>query len=196
MDLRTLFKIHSNTLEPKPGNLLLSEPTMNDYHFGRSVVLLIDHNDEEGTFGVIMNKRLRMRLNEIVDGFEDLDAPVYLGGPVADNQIFFMHTLGDLIPESYPIMEGLYWGGDAETLDTLIATGIADPTQVRFFLGYSGWSPGQLVNELARNSWIVSKTDSDTLLGAPIDQMWRHYVERMGKAYRFWGYFPKNIQDN
>ena len=196
MNINELFKIRSNTLTPKTGNLLLSEPTMNDYHFGRAAVLLIDHNDEEGTFGVIMNKVLNIRLNEIVDGFDDLDVPVYLGGPVADNQIFFMHTLGELIPESYQIMEGLYWGGDAETLDSLIATGIADPDSVRFFLGYSGWSSGQLVSELARNSWLVSETDSQTLLETPIDQMWRTYVERMGKRYQFWSRFPKNPEEN
>ena len=199
MDIRQLFKIRSNILDPKPGNLLLSEPTMSDHHFGRSVVLLIDHNDEEGTFGVIMNKQLKVRLNEIVDGFDgldELDVPVYLGGPVASNQILFMHTLGALIPESFPIMDGLFWGGDAEVLDSLIATGVADPKQIRFFLGYSGWASGQLVSELNRNSWVVSKTDCETLLGTPIDLMWNRYVERMGKAYRFWNHFPKNIQDN
>ena len=199
MDIRQLFKIRSNTLDPKPGNLLLSEPTMSDYHFGRSVVLLIDHNDKEGTFGVIMNKKLKVRLNEIVDGFDgfdELDVPVYLGGPVATSQIFFMHTLGALIPESFPVMDGLYWGGDAEALDSLIATGVADPRQIRFFLGYSGWSSGQLVSELSRNSWVVGQTDSDTLLGTPTDIMWSRYVERMGNACRFWNHFPKNIQDN
>ena len=196
MDLRKLFQIRSNTLEPEQGNLLLSEPTMNDLHFGRSVILLVDHNETEGSFGIIMNKSLNVRLAEIVDVFEDFDAPVYLGGPVAENQIFFMHTLGDLIPETCKIMEGLYWGGDTDTLNELIAQGIVNRHNVRFFLGYSGWEAGQLVDELSRNSWIVSKTNSKTLLSTPTDQMWKAFVSRMGKEYGMWSRFPKNPEDN
>ena len=196
MDHKKLFQIHSNTLHPRQGELLLSEPTMNDFHFGRSVILLIDHREEEGSFGIIMNKPLNVRLNEIVDAFDDFDAPVFLGGPVSDNQIFFMHTLGDLIPDSCKVMEGLYWGGDAEKLNTLIATGIAGKHNVRFFLGYSGWKSGQLSSELERNSWVVCKTDSHTLINTPVEQMWGHYVSSMGKEYALWTRFPKNPEDN
>jgi putative transcriptional regulator len=169
---------------------------MNDFHFGRSVILLVDHNESEGSFGIIMNKSLNVRLAEIVDVFEDFDAPVYLGGPVAENQIFFMHTLGDLIPGTCKIMEGLYWGGDTDTLNELIAQGIVNQHNVRFFLGYSGWEAGQLVDELSRNSWIVSKTNSKTLLSTPPDQMWKTFVSHMGKEYGMWSQFPKNPEDN
>ncbi len=196
MDLRDFFQIRSNSMEPKPGEVLLSEPTMNDLHFGRSVVLLIDHNEQEGTFGIIMNKPLRMKLNEMVDTFPDFDAPVYLGGPVAENQIFFMHTLGDLIPGSCKVMDGLYWGGDAETLNTLMVQGIAHKDNVRFFLGYSGWEKGQLTQELERNSWAVGKVNARTLLGIPVDQLWKSLVGRMGKSYSMWTRFPKNPEDN
>ena len=196
MDYRELFQIHSNTLDPKPGELLLSEPTMDDFHFGRSVVLLIDHTPTEGTFGIIMNKTLNVRLNEIVDVFPDFDAPVYLGGPVADNQLFFMHTLGDLIPDTCKIMDGLYWGGDPEVLNSLIEQGIADKHNVRFFLGYSGWNKGQLRDELARNSWIVCPTHSKFLLNTPIDQMWKACVTLMGKKYELWNRFPKHPEEN
>lgn len=196
MDLKRLFQIHSNTRHPKAGNLLLSEPTMNDFHFGRSAVLLIDHNESEGSFGIIMNKALNVQLNEVVDTFHDFEAPVYLGGPVADNQIFFMHTLGDLLPDTFEFMDGLYWGGDTETLNTLISTGIATPDNVRFFIGYAGWSAGQLVQELEHNSWVVCKTDAKTLLSTPVDQLWSHYVDRMGKEYEIWKRFPKNPEDN
>ena len=169
---------------------------MNDFHFGRSVVLLIEHNETEGSFGVIMNKSLNVRLKEIVDVFEDFDAPVYLGGPVAENQIFFMHTLGSLIPDSFKVMEGLFWGGDTETLNDLIAQGIVNNNNVRFYLGYSGWKAQQLADELVRNSWLVCSTNSKTLLSTPIDQMWKSYVTRMGKEYEMWSRFPKNPEEN
>ena len=169
---------------------------MNDYYFGRSVILLIDHNDEEGSFGIVMNKSLKVGVNELVDLFQDFDAPVYLGGPVAKNQLFFMHTLGQLIPDSYKIMDGLYWGGDTDTLNTLLSTGIANRNNIRFFLGYSGWGTGQLVKELENNSWIVSPTDRRTLLDTPSSNLWKHYVNRMGTKYQLWSHYPENPEDN
>ena len=196
MDLKKRFQIQTNSLDPKRGDILLSEPTMGDFYFGRSVVLLVDHSEVEGSFGIIMNKPLYVRLKEIADVFEDFDAPVYLGGPVAENQIFFMHTLGDLIPEACQIMDGLYWGGDTETLNTLIATGIANKDNLRFFLGYSGWESGQLVNELVRNSWLIGKANSHQLFNTPTDQMWKTFVNRMGRDYEMWTRFPKNPEDN
>ena len=196
MDLGEHFKIHSNSFEPKQGNILISEPLMNDFHFGRSVILLIDHAETEGSLGIIINKTLNANVGDIVDDFADFEAPVYLGGPVADNQLFFVHTLGDLLPDSSPIIDGLYWGGDKETLKTLINTGIANETNMRFYLGYAGWDAGQLVTELVRNSWLVGKANSHMLLNTPTDQMWKALVARMGKDYAMWQRFPKNPEDN
>ena len=196
MDLRQLFQIRSNTLDPQPGDLLLSEPTMNSLHFGRSVVLLIDHNEVDGSFGIIINKPLLTRLCEVTEVFDNFNAPLYLGGPVAENQIFFMHTLGDLIPESSKIMDGLYWGGDTETLNSLIASGIANAGNTRFFLGYSGWDSGQLTSELVRNSWAVCRSNAKTLLSTPSNQLWKTLVNRLGKDYGMWSRFPKNPEDN
>ena len=196
MEFKDLFQIRSNSLDPRRGNILLSEPTMNDFYFGRSVVLLIDHSEADGSFGIIMNKPLGTKLNEITDTFEDFDVPVYLGGPVAENQIFFMHTLGDLLPDTCKIMDGLYWGGDTDTLNTLISTGIANKSNTRFFLGYSGWESGQLVDELVRNSWLISKANCHLLLNTPTHQMWKDFVMRTGKEYQLWSRFPKNPDDN
>lgn len=196
MKLDKRFQIRSNSLDPKQGDILISEPLMNDFHFGRSVVLLVDHSEADGSFGIIVNKKLDVSVNQIVDDLPDFDAPVYLGGPVADDQIFFMHTLGDLIPESCEIMDGLYWGGDNKVLDTLIATGIANEDNVRFFLGYSGWESGQLVGELVRNSWLVSQVSTEELLATPTDKMWSDYVSQLGKDYEMWQRFPVNAEDN
>ena len=196
MDLGEKIVIRSNSLEPKQGNILISEPLMNDFHFGRSVVLLIDHIESEGSFGIIINKQLNACVNQIVDDFPDFDAAVYLGGPVAEDQLFFIHTLGDLIPDSSPIIDGLYWGGEVETLKTLIATGIANEENTRFYLGYSGWDAGQLVSELVRNSWAVSNITVEQYLSTPPEHMWSTFVQRLGKSYEMWNRFPKNFEDN
>ena len=196
MDLGEKFVIRSNSLEPKQGNILISEPLMNDFHFGRSVILLIDHIESEGSFGIIINKQLNAIVSQIVDDFPDFDAAVYLGGPVAEGQLFFIHTLGDLIPDSSPIIDGLYWGGDVETLKTLIATGIANEENTRFYLGYSGWDAGQLVSELVRNSWAISNITVEQYLNTPPEQMWSSFVQQLGKPYEMWNRFPKNFADN
>ena len=196
MDLGELFKIRSNSLEPKQGNILISEPLMNDFHFGRSVILLIDHEETEGSFGIIINKKLNASVSQIVDEFPDFEAAVYLGGPVAENQLFFIHTLGDLIPDAAPILDGLYWGGEIETLKTLIATGIANEENTRFYLGYSGWDSGQLVDELVRNSWLVGNITTEQLFNLPEEVMWQTFVNQLGSPYEMWRRFPKNVEDN
>ena len=190
------FIIHANTTNPKQGELLLSEPFLNDFHFGRSVVLLVEHDEEEGTLGVIMNKELDITVHQIVEKFPDCYMPVYLGGPVADDQLFFIHTLGPLIPDTFEIMDGLYWGGDSKTLETLISTGVAHADIVRFFLGYSGWDAGQLSDELSRNAWIVSPITTQKLLSTPYAKMWQNFVNDMGKDYEMWKRFPMNVEDN
>ena len=196
MDLGEKFVIRSNSLDPKSGNILISEPLMNDFHFGRSVILLIDHIESEGSFGVIINKKLNATVSQIVDDFPDFDAPVYLGGPVSDSQLFFIHTLGELIPDSCPIIEGLYWGGEVGTLKTLIATGIANETNTRFYLGYAGWDSGQLVSELVRNTWLVGNITAQQFLDLPEETMWQTFVNQAGKPYEMWSRFPKNFEDN
>ena len=196
MNLDECFKIRTNSLDPKAGNILISEPLMNDFHFGRSVVLLIDHVESEGSFGIIINKTLNASVNHITDAFPDFDAPVFLGGPVADNQLFFIHTLGPLIPDSDPIMEGLFWGGNAETLKTLISTGIANETNTRFYLGYAGWDSGQLVSELVRNSWLVSNITAKQFFSVAPERMWQAFVNQLGSPYEMWLRFPKNVEDN
>ena len=196
MDLGEKFVIRSNSLEPKQGKILISEPLMNDFHFGRSIILLIDHVASEGSFGVIINKKLNAGVSQIVDDFPDFEGTAYLGGPVSDNQLFFIHTLGAVIPESIPIIDGLYWGGEVDTLKTLIATGIANEENTRFYLGYAGWDAGQLVDELVRNSWAIGNITAEQYLNIPPEQMWTTFVNKLGKPYEMWTRFPKNFEDN
>ncbi len=127
------FRIRSNNIKPADGRILISEPLMNSLFFGRSVVLLIEHIESAGTFGVVMNKPMRFNISSISGQFPDFDAPVFLGGPVAKEQIFFIHTLGETIPDSVKIIDGLFWGGNVEVLSMLVTSGIANSSNVRFF---------------------------------------------------------------
>ena len=190
------FQIHTNSYDPIQGNVLIAEPLLNDYHFGRSVILLIDHSESEGSFGIILNKKLDANVCDIVDEFPDFEAPVYLGGPVGESQLFFIHTLGEMIPDACKISEGLYWGGDSETLKNLVSMGIANESNTRFFLGYSGWDASQLVTELVKNTWLVSKIDAEQVFEMPSEMMWQTLVDNMGDDYAMWKRFPKDCESN
>lgn len=190
-----LFKIQSNTLNVSIGDVLLSEPFMNDYYFRRSVILIIDHN-EEGSLGVIINKRLTIPFNELVQGFPEFKADVYLGGPVESDRIFFIHTIGEMIPDSYKISSGLYWSGNVNALKAMIKTDLIKPHEIRFFVGYAGWEEGQLRRELKANTWLVGKFSTKQILHTMPGKMWSTFVNEMGSRYRLWDRFPVDPSNN
>ena len=168
---------------------------MDDFYFGRSVVLLIEHNPE-GTFGLIMNKPVSEKFNDIVSDFPQFDATVYIGGPVQPDNMFILHTLGDQVEGCIEIMDGLFWGGDLESIKDQILLGKITSDQVRFYMGYSGWEPNQLDNELERNSWVVTKTSVSKLLNTKHSKMWSHFVSQLGSDYELWNRFPVNPEMN
>jgi len=182
-------QIKSNSLKPAKGRLLISEPFMGDYYFGRSVVLLAEHN-EEGSFGVVLNKSIQAPFNEVLKGLPDFNAKVFVGGPVDTNSLFYIHTLGEQLEDSLEIAKGLYWGGDIDILREMIQLNLLNPLNIRFFVGYSGWGSNQLETELRGNSWLVHKTVDRKILEYPINRMWEGMLNEMGPAYKFWSKFP------
>lgn len=194
-NLENLLTIKTNNIKPEKGKLLISEPFLLDYYFKRSVILLVEHNDE-GSFGVIMNKPLKTNFSEVVKDFPEFDAPLYLGGPVQNENLFFIHTLGDKIEHSNEIIEGLYWGGDIEQVKEMITLKLIEPENIRFYIGYSGWSPKQLNNELKRNSWVVSRTSSSNLMQAKPEILWDSSLKNLGEEYSIWTRFPSDPASN
>jgi putative transcriptional regulator len=188
-DLYDLLKIKTNNVKPARGKILISEPFLWDYFFKRSVVLLAEHN-EEGTFGVIVNKPIKASFNEVVKDFPNFNSKVFLGGPVQSDSLFFIHTLGEEIANSMEIIPGIFWGGDIERVREMIEMNLIEPSQVRFFVGYSGWAPKQLDGELERNSWLVSNINARELLNSNPSMMWNRSLRRMGKEYAHWNNFP------
>ena len=150
----------SNT-KPGKGKILISAPYLNDI-FKRSVILLTE-NDENGTVGFIINKPLRLKIHEVVEDFPNFDAIVHLGGPVQPDMLNFIHKAGDIIDGGYEISNGIYWGGNFETFKILAEAGSLNPSDIRFFLGYAGWNPNQLKNELKTNSWYINNLPIDDI---------------------------------
>lgn len=174
------------------GQLLLSEPFMFDENFRRTVVLLCEHNEETGTIGLILNKPVNLRLNDVVEGFPPFKGKIFLGGPVGTDTLQFLHKLGDKIEDSFKLAESLYWGGNFEQIRLMMTTGEIQPDEIRFFLGYSGWSPNQLLEEMKVNSWILSPAKSKHIFQSDFNHLWKDVMQGMGGVYSTMAKYPEN----
>ena len=184
-----------HTLEPAKGKVLISEPFLMDNYFKRSIVLLTEHN-AEGSIGFVLNKPVDLRINEVIENFPAIDADVALGGPVSTNTLHYLHTLGDIIPNSIPVLGNIYWGGDFEVVERLISSNNLSRGQIRFFLGYSGWSPNQLEDELNENAWVVGELPADEIMSPMNKHFWTRTLRKMGQKYEMWSNFPENPEMN
>ena len=127
---------------PRKGDFLLSEPFMKDPSFKRAVILLCEHN-QTGSFGFILNKISDFSVQELILDFPAFDAPVYLGGPVGEDTLHFLHRCGPILENSIKVRENIWWGGNFEQLKEEIRNGNIFPDDIRFFIGYSGWGVGR-----------------------------------------------------
>ncbi len=186
-----------NKKQPKAGSVLISDPFLNEDFFRRSVVLVCNHDEEEGSFGLVLNNYLNLDLHELESSFPDIQARISVGGPVDTEHLFFIHTYGEAIEGSSPISNNLYFGGDFEKLKDLIDSDPDCRSKVRFFLGYSGWSKDQLKSELAENSWIVADNIAiQEILDTYNDELWKYCLEKQGKRFQTISKFPLNPNDN
>ena len=184
------LNIEHENLVPQQGRILISEPLLSDTYFKRSVVLITEHS-ENGTVGFVLNKPIDLMINEVLGDFPKIDSQVYVGGPVAKDTIHFLHTLGDIVPGAVHVIGNIYWGGDFDEFKKIIETGKIKPSQVRFFLGYSGWRPQQLEEEITENAWLVTEVDSSKIMTAEKD-IWENTLREIGKKFKIWANFPEN----
>lgn len=175
--------------KPHKGSLLVAEPFLGDTNFDRTVVLLTEHNDD-GSVGFVVNRALDVQLNDIAIGFPELMSTVYHGGPVQQDSLFFVHSKGDLIPDSEHIIENLYWGGELDALKELIRCGLIQKDEIRFYLGYSGWGQGQLEGEIEEKSWLTIADHSLNIFDDNAEKMWAKVLLKMGGTYPLWANSP------
>jgi len=180
-----------NKLTPKKGRLLLAEPFMVDPYFKRSVVLLTEYN-KNGSFGFILNKPLELTLNETIPDFPEFDAPVFLGGPVQPDSLFYIHTQGNFIEGSLEIGDGLYWSGNFNQLKQLIKDQQIFPHEIKFFIGYSGWDFDQLTEEIEDESWIISDLQSKKIKDLNDTDLWQDTLQKMSEKHAILSHFPED----
>jgi len=185
------------SLEPERGDLLISEPFLPDSNFERSVILLCEH-DENGSFGFVLNHLSTLKLEEVVEECnDDLSNVLYVGGPVQQETLHIIHRCQDKIDGSQKVGEGIYWGGDFEELLLQVSTKQVNANDVRFFLGYSGWSPGQLMDEIEAKSWIVYKEPSpEQIFDLEANNLWRIILNEMGGKFKMFANYPSDPRMN
>lgn len=193
----TLFKIPASTVDVQGGTLLVAEPLLGEPHFQRAVVCVIEHTTQQGSLGLVLNKPIGCYLDELVDITTTHKIEVFCGGPVDENRLFFIHTLGSLISNSIPLGNDLYIGGDFDAMIAYVNRGYEVEDKVRFFLGYSGWSYEQLQHEVAEGVWVIAPESvaQHHLIGKG-DLYWRNIVKNQGEEYHSWLTYPKSPSYN
>jgi len=182
---------------PSTGNLLLAYPWLPDPNFFRSVVLLC-RVEAEQVFGLVLNHKLPLSVSDAIGAPIDWDAPLYRGGPVEENTLHVLHRCASLDPAGEEVLPGIYWGGDFEQVRAALDEGRADSADFRFFAGYSGWSAGQLEEELKDESWYVAPGNAETVFCEDPEQQWREAMRSLGRNshYQVVSNFPVNPRMN
>jgi len=176
------------------GSILLSHPSLKDPSFHKSVVFLSAHSEESGTIGVILNRPLNRTLDELDDQFKNNpygSIPVFEGGPVETDKIIVAAWEWSKQPSSFK----LYFGIDLDKVKSLLEN--SEDVKVACFLGHSGWSPGQLENELDETAWLVSSLDHDLFTEMENEQeAWKRVVGGMSLELRLLTEAPDNPLNN
>ena len=177
------------------GNLLIAEPSsITDSSFNRSIILLSEHN-ENGSVGFVLNKPSQFLLKDLVFDIHS-DLRVFVGGPVEPNNLYFVHTVPELIPNSIEISDGMYWGGNYEAVKSLLNQNLIKNNEIRFFLGYSGWSEEQLEYELKDKAWKIIENTYSNVFTIKDSESWKEKMMEMGGKYIIWANSPEDPNQN
>lgn len=179
----------------KAGSILIAEPFMDEGPFKRAVILVCEHRDD-GTVGFILNKTIDMQIDSLVANFPEFESEVYYGGPVATDTIHYIHNVGDLLDDSNEVARGVYWGGDFEKLKFLVNSKLVFPENIKFFIGYSGWSGGQLQDELDSGTWITDEMYANYAFKDDKNTLWSNVLNNKGDRYTVIAQMPDTPSQN
>jgi putative transcriptional regulator len=169
-----------------PG-FLVAAPQMQDPHFERSVIFMIEHQNDEGSLGLIINRKAQVDLSAVVNEMNvsrpikfdiDQQPPILYGGPVSPERGWIIHTPDWSGPQTQAIGEEMSVTSSLDILDAIFdKTG---PKKYRFCLGYAGWGPSQLVGEIKHGAWINVPFSVDLIFDVPLEQIWSSTLSRLG----------------
>ena len=171
-------------MESLENHLLIAMPSMGDTFFDRTVTYICEHN-EEGAMGLIINLPVNVTLNELLSQIDEnstdkpeLEQLVLTGGPVSQDRGFVLHSPQDGWRSSLALSKDVMI---TTSKDILMALGTQQaPDNFIVALGYAGWGPGQLEQELKDNSWLTTPADSEIVFNTPIEKRWQKAAEQLG----------------
>ncbi len=179
---------------PKPGQILIAEPLLSDTNFTRSVVLICEHS-EEGSVGFVLNQATEIKLGKLIEGMSMTGPSVHSGGPVQTDTLHLLHRKPGLLG-GRDIAPGIYWGGSFDDLYELTQNHNYTEKDIRLFLGYSGWGPGQLEAEIKEGTWLIADATEDLIFDTQNDDLWKQAISLLGSNYRYLAHIPTDPQLN
>lgn len=166
--------------EPAPGMFLVAQRRLHDRHFGQSVILLLQH-DANGSLGLIINRKFNLQLSDAVEDIDKVEASkhtLFFGGPVGTHRVFMLMRRGDATDQTQQIAGDIYFSAHRDVLEKMLERKTPD-SELRLFLGHSGWSAGQLAGEIMRGSWHLAAGGSEAVFEAAGYGLWKQLIETL-----------------
>jgi putative transcriptional regulator len=184
--------------DPKAGRLLVATPLLGDPNFKRAVILVVEHEEVQGTLGVVLNRPTEIGVGQVLEQWTELASEpsvVFRGGPVAPNSALALAMIpgpGQEEPDGWRPLDGapaLARLGllDLDTPPRLLGAAI---TSLRVYAGYAGWSPGQLESEIGEGAWYVLSAQPGDVFAADPSQLWRQVLRRQEGDLAFVATYP------
>ena len=184
-----------NNIPLSTGCGLIAEPFMPD-PFKRAVILVTEYA-EVGTMGFILNHLSGFSLGDLLPDVPYSEIPVFIGGPVENDTLHFIHCCPEKVNGGIEVTEGVFWGGDLNAVKELINSYTIKSNEIKFFSGYSGWDPRQLDNEINEDSWLVTnKLNKKAIFNENEGSLWRNEVVNLGKRFAHIVNFPEDPSFN
>ena len=191
-----LYFKYENEHKPQKGCLLVSEPHLPDSNFERSVILLCEHN-EKGSLGFVLNHLAKFTLSDIMPNTTKINVPIRIGGPVEYNTLHFLHRNNSSLEMSTLVSDTINWGGNYELAFEWLNKGTASKDDFLFLVGYSGWSAGQLEEEIERKSWIVfPEANEELVFNTSSNNLWKEVLYKMGGRFSVFANYPSDPRLN
>ena len=186
--MRSFFNIN----KMYKGKLLISPKILiGDVFFNKAIILVVD-NEDSGSVGFIINKKMKYYLSDIINTAK-ISLPIYLGGPVEQDNLFFIHNCNDLIPNGKLINDNLFWGGDFKKAIDLVNHKKIDNKNICFYMGYTGWSSGQLDDEIKSDFWVLKENCfKSKIIRKRKKSLWKDYMISFGGDHLIWANSPDN----
>ncbi|MEO9020922.1 MAG: YqgE/AlgH family protein [Ginsengibacter sp.] len=182
-------------ISPEKGILLIANPFLKDPNFSRTVIFICE-NETVGAFGFVLNKPLPQNLHDVLPDLSGINPPLYSGGPVQGDSLHFLHQYPDMISGGEKVLDEIYWGGNFESLQIHLKNNDLDKNKIRFFIGYSGWSEGQLDYEMKEGSWLTVMATRKLIFETAPEDVWKESLNQLGGDYKMMINYPTDPQLN